>query len=429
MEPKKLLIMGSDLGSLDMALEGKKRGLYVITTDLMDTSPTKEASDEAWMISTRDVDVLEKKCIENGINAITTGAHDGNITCYRELCKRLNLPMYCKSDKSWAAATNKRLFKDIAISVGALVAEDYKVSDCPTDEELEKIKYPVVLKPIDCQGNMGVSYCNNGEELINAIKLVRDVSDSEVFICERQLRGKEYYVNYVLADGEVRFLSFTAEHAQPGEKVNLYSMINSTSGGLKQYLEEMNEYVVKIFKEAECTDGLAWVETILDEDGHYYLIEMGHRFGGDMMYSEYAKICGFDAVAFMMDCVLGVRHTAEDLPVSLDKAYTQMAASYHLFTRTEGKIAFIEGLEEIERNPAFMVDIPRRIGNIVRYHACMGVIRIYGDNCVDLCEKVAYINSRLKIKNENGENMFIYFNDFDAITCEYNNGLRDFNLI
>ena len=148
-----------------------------------------------------------------------------------------------------------------------------------------------------------------------------------------------------------------------------------------------------------------------------------------MMYSEYAKICGFDAVAFMMDCVLGVRHTAEDLPVSLDKAYTQMAASYHLFTRTEGKIASIEGLEEIERNPAFMVDIPRRIGNIVRYHACMGVIRIYGDNCVDLCEKVAYINSRLKIKNENGENMFIYFNDFDAITCEYNNGLRDFNLI
>ena len=33
MEPKKLLIMGSDLGSLDMALEGKKRGLYVITTE------------------------------------------------------------------------------------------------------------------------------------------------------------------------------------------------------------------------------------------------------------------------------------------------------------------------------------------------------------------------------------------------------------
>lgn len=70
---KKVLILGSDFGTYDIAVEAKRMGLYVIATDLMETSPTKDVADEAWHISTTDLDVLEKKIKEEEISGILTG--------------------------------------------------------------------------------------------------------------------------------------------------------------------------------------------------------------------------------------------------------------------------------------------------------------------------------------------------------------------
>ena len=43
---KKLLILGSDFGTISVVREAHKMGLYVIVADLMETSPTKEEADE-----------------------------------------------------------------------------------------------------------------------------------------------------------------------------------------------------------------------------------------------------------------------------------------------------------------------------------------------------------------------------------------------
>ena len=62
MKQEKLLILGSDYGSLELVKRAQKRGIYVIASDTMEESPTKKAADEFWMISTTDTDALEKKC-------------------------------------------------------------------------------------------------------------------------------------------------------------------------------------------------------------------------------------------------------------------------------------------------------------------------------------------------------------------------------
>lgn len=146
---QKLLILGSDYGTIDIARQAKDRGIYVIATDLMETSPTKEVANESWMISTTDLDKLEQLCRERDVDAIITGASDFNIEKSRELCKRLGLPLYCDNDDAWEISTNKRLFKDLCKQTGAPVAEDYFLSGEPTEEELTKIQFPVVVKPVD----------------------------------------------------------------------------------------------------------------------------------------------------------------------------------------------------------------------------------------------------------------------------------------
>lgn len=423
---EKILVLGSDYGTLDLVREGHRMGLYVVVADLMDTSPTKQEADEAWLLSTTDIDTLERKCKEYRIGGVVTGASDFNTSCCRKLCERLGLSVYCESEKAWEIGRNKRLFKELCKEVGAPVAKDYYITEKLVDEELNSVTFPVVVKPVDKSGNRGMSYCNNSEELIQAYKYARSISDNKAIIVEKELHGPEFAAHYVLAEGTARLLYFGSEHNQPGQRNNLYSLVYTTSAHLQQYLEEVNDYVIEVFRRAGCKDGIAWVECIRDDDGHFYLFEMGYRFGATMLYTWYEKVFGFNSIRWMIECAQGIRHTVKDLPDGLNNAMLSTSASYHLFSNQEGTVARTVGIKEIESLPNVIIDIPKRKGHHVNAYSCIGIIRIYGENVNQLCETVAYVNKYLRIENASGDNIIILFDDFESLRNEYELGLRQF---
>lgn len=423
---KKLLILGSDYATIDIVKAAHELGVYVITADLMESSPTKQASDEAWLISTTEIDLLAQKCIEEQVDGVLTGASDFNITQSRKLCKRLNFPLYCESDEAWNVATNKRAFKDLCKKVGAPVAEDYILSDALSEEEIAQVRFPVVVKPVDKSGNNGMSYCHNREELIDAYRYARSVSANATIIVERELRGPEFAVNYVLADGEIQLYFFSSEHNEPGELENLYSLITTTSCHLKQYLSEVNDKVIEVFTQAGCRDGVAWVETILDKDGRFYLLEMGYRFGGEVVNVPYKYVSGFDSMKFMVEYALGVKHTAESLPARQEIPQKKCAATYLLFATHDGVICSLEGLKDVESLENVLIDMPKRKGEKVRYHSTMGCIHIFADDMSGVCQTLQTINSKLCVRDENGKDMFIYFTDYESVVEEYEAGLQEF---
>lgn len=426
MEKRKLLILGSDFCTISIVREAHKQGLYVIVADLMENSPTKKAADEQWLISSKDIDLLEKKCKANNIAIIMFGASEFNIENSKELAKRLNLPIYCADSNAWEISRNKYEFKKICKEVGAPVATDYLLTGELTKKELDKIIYPVVVKPVDKSGNAGMSYCYNEQELLQAYKYAKEISENDKIIVEKMLQGYEYHINYVVAEGEVNLLFFASSHHQIGESANLYSLIYTTPGHLKQYLEEVNESVTNVLKKAGCKNGIAWVDAMRDKDGRFYLLEMGYRFGGIMLYEPYEKITNFSAIKWMLECASGVKHTCQDFPISLNKFYKSCAASYHLFARCDGVIDKIEGLDKIEKMENVFIDIPKREGDTIRYHSAMGLIGIYASDVNELCDTLQCINSILQIRNKEDENMIIYFDSFEQVKKEYNDGIKDF---
>lgn len=426
---KALLVLGSDYGTIDLVREAHRMGMYVIVADLMESSPTKQEADEAWLISTTDFDVLETKCREAGVCGVVTGASDFNTTCSRKLCAKLGLPIYCESDRAWGMARNKRLFKELCLEVGAPVAKDYYITSIDNEKELDSVTYPVVVKPVDKSANRGMSYCNNKEELIKAYQYARSISDNDTIIVEKELHGPEFAAHYIIAEGEARLLYFGSEHHQPGQRNNQYSLVYTTSAYLCQYLKEVNDYLIEVFRKAGCRDGIAWVECIRDDDGHFYLFEMGYRFGATMLYTWYEKVFGFNSVRWMIECAIGIKHKVENLPEGLARPLKTTSASYHLFTLKEGMVERIKGLEVIEKMGNVIIDIPKRSGHHVPPHVCVGVIRIYGEDCNHLCESIAYINKHLRIEDTSGENMVILFDDFESVKSEYALGMNQFDSI
>lgn len=422
---EKVLILGSDFGTISVVKEAHEAGMYVIVADLMETSPSKQEADEAWLISTTDIDFLEKRCREENVTSIMFGASDFNISNCRELCKRLNLPIYCDNDETWNVARDKRAFKIICKKVGAPVATDYDFTDGQLMEVAGKISYPVVVKPSDKSGNRGMNYCQNQDELIAAYQYARSISEKSIIV-ERQLKGDEYNVHYVLAGGEARLLYFSSTHHEPGYASNLYSFKCTTSNHLRQYVDEVNESVKRVFREAGCKEGIVWVDIMRDEDGKFYLLEMGYRFGGVMTYRPYELVSGFNTIKWMLDIARGIRHTKADLPLELSQACEGCAASYHLFTKHAGVAKCVEGVEKLDSMDGVFVDMPKRSGTTVREKATMGLVGIYGKDIEDLCKKVAFVNDVLNIKDEEGKELVITYDDYEALREEYNSGLKQF---
>ena len=101
----KLLVLGTSLGSIEIVETAGEMGYYTIVTDNLnpDRSPAKKVADEYWMNSTNELDLLEKRCREEKVNAIFAGISEFNLDRVKNLTERLGLPCYIE-EAAWKYA-------------------------------------------------------------------------------------------------------------------------------------------------------------------------------------------------------------------------------------------------------------------------------------------------------------------------------------
>ena len=414
---EKMLMLGTGHASIEMIKYAKSQGVYTIVTDYLDPSRSaaKLAADEYWMINTGDLDALEKKCRDEDVTAIACGVSEFNLEMTMELSKRLGLNTYC-TPEAWHYSRNKRDFKELCMKLGVPMATDYKISDDPSPEELAQIEYPVVVKPVDLSSNRGISFCNNDDELRTAIKKVRKASKNPNMIVERQLHGQEVGACYAMADGEIRLVGVISMNSQPGMPTNCYSISTTVSPYVKKYVDEMNDYVVAAIKKVGCKNGYGWVETILDEDGHFYLLEMGYRLSGDMTFISLRSVANYDALGWIVDYARGKKRDASELPKTQSGPYEKAGCVYMLWANHSGNIGKYVGLEKVqELYPDAVIDFLKYPGDHVEQYMPIGEICFAADDCNKMCEILDQINGIISIPDENGDEMAIKYTDFDHL--------------
>lgn len=421
---KKILFLGSTKGTKQMVEYAQKQGVYTIVTDFVsyEESEAKQLADEYWMISTSELDILEKKCNEEGVDGVAVGVTEYNLCQQMALTKRLNLPSYCTAE-TWHFSIDKADFKSVCKSLKVPVPTDYYVSNPPQLEEIEKIQFPVIVKPVDCAGNTGVSYCYTKEDFLPAYNWAKKVSSNPKIVIERMLHGKEWWAGYALADGEISLISLCAMFSQPGEPKNCYSITTNVSNNVEKFVCGINPLIEKVLKKIGCKEGFVWVQVMLDEDGCFYVIEMGYRLTGDLVYLLYKDLCNFDTVKWMVDFALGVKHKKEDLPLPQKCAYQKCSTAYMLWTNKSGTISKIEGLERISKIDGVSFDFQKKVGDVVMEYHSIGNILFTVDDVNKMCETIEEINDLVHVYNELGEEILIKYTDFDYLRKIYYEGL------
>ena len=129
-------------------------------------------------------------------------------------------------------------------------------------------------------------------------------------------------------------------------------------------------------------------------------------------------------MAWLVDYALGERNDPKMLPPSQKKAFRRCGSSYMLWTNKGGTIASIEGVDKIAAIPGVTVDVLAHEGDEIKPYMPLGDILFDTDDCEKTCEFIKLVNDTVSITNTEGENVLIYYDDFDYLMQVYNEGLE-----
>ncbi|MBO5805165.1 MAG: ATP-grasp domain-containing protein [Bacteroidales bacterium] len=352
---KKLLVLGGIKLLCDVVIRAKALGAYVIVADYNENSPAKQIADEGVLINALDVDSIVSYCKEYHVDGVITGFVDILLKPYYEVCKRLGLPCYLTSQMI-EISTNKIAFKETCKQFDVPVPETYIVGSEIPEEEYNKIKFPVFLKPLDSSGSRGAYKCNNKEELHKRFYDAIIFSPSRKVIIEDYLTGREFLMNFIAQDGEFRMISMFDRHVTDnrGSAINYANLSFGPSKATDYYLNLVNDKVINMFKSLNFKDGIYFLQGYYDNNKITFY-EMGCRLGGSYYDLENAVI-KIDPINMLINYAFtGVMiDNIQDIREDIGK-YDKIAVCVnYLLAGKEGTVYRIKGIDKIKQMGSYV---------------------------------------------------------------------------
>lgn len=409
---KKVLLLGSNLGSIEIGEYVKEQGAYLIVSDYYpsEKSPAKKIADESWDISTLDVEALYKKCRDEHIDAVLSSTGEQNLSSAVQLAKRLHLPFYTQ-EESWRYTNDKILFKAMCRKHGLPVAADYTEDNPPGPED-----FPVIVKPADNCLNRGLSICTNLSEYRAACTLAHDNSPSNRIVTEQYIQGTMIQAGYYMADGNMELYAVMQTIVRPEDPSSCYSIHTTYHNYTNFYLQKYDKKVREMLEDIGCKEGTAFVQAIL-KDGVLYFLEVNYRIDGFGLFRTVKDACGIDLVKIISDISLYGKTDAKFKPYKEEE--NPMLYVYNIWSHEKGRVSRIEGLDALKDLENVQVNCVLQEGDRIRGTSNNGVlaaaVTFYTKSMEETRMLMDKINSTFFIYNEEGKDMLTKFCSYELL--------------
>jgi biotin carboxylase len=214
-------------------------------------------------------------------------------------------------------------------------------TDATIDEIKQSMKLPLIVKPADRSGSLGVTKVENLDTLKDAIDNALACSFKKQTMVEEFVGGREISVEFISYQGKHYPLQITdkvttgaphfveLEHHQPSTlSAEMYAKIYTITEKALQALS--------------ITNGASHSEYKINEDGDIYVIEIGGRMGGDFIGSDLVRLStGYDFVKGVIEVALG-----EFVEPKITE--TSHSGVYFLCKETESLLPYFANANNIE---------------------------------------------------------------------------------
>ncbi|WP_421804055.1 ATP-grasp domain-containing protein [Flagellimonas sp.] len=413
---KKLIILGGNPETGVLVDIAESMGIHTIVIDPNPNAPAKKNASETHDIDGFDIDKIVAVAKERSVDGVLVGVADILVKPYRQICEKLGLPCYA-NEKTIEAFCSKDGYKRYC--------DKYDVQDIPgiyltqdTDiKKPENIALPLMVKPVDSGGGVGMKICRDEEDYIATVKNVFKYSKKGVVLVEKYMDSNcdDMAVYYTFKDG-IPYLSATYDRyltRLQGDSSPIALGTVYPSKYTDFFVKEVHPKLSAMFKGLDVKTGVLNVQFFV-EDNVFYSYDPGFRLQGEAPHIHLEHINGFDHRKMLINFALTGVFGENDFSEKNDYMMRGKTACSVWILLKAGKIDSIEGLDKVKshENVNFVVERFKEGDTVkeewigterqVLYRIYTSADSIYGVN-----QTIEDIKNTLKIMDSNGDDMVI----------------------
>lgn len=428
----KLLVLGGGHCQLNAILKAKDQGHSLIISDYYEDAPGKAFCDYKELVSTFDVDGNIDIGKRYSIDGVITLGTDQPVYTASKVQEALDLPFLIDS-KTAKAVTNKKIMKTIFkenfihTAKFTFIKRDFK------DKDIADLKFPVVIKPLDSQGQRGVYKLNSIKEVRNSIDKTLSYSRENEILIEEYYENDEITISGWVEENKVYVLTVTDRVTYNNYPlIGICTAHNFPSKHLFSNYNEIMDITRQLVKSFNIHNGPIYFQMLVGKEG-IKVNEIACRIGGAYEDLFIPYLTGIDILDMLIKSSLGV---TSDLSISNIKKYNILdnnkKLSVQLLFAKPGKIKDIELCgEEIfgdspEINPLFTLTNPipgvkkiqlnikkdDEIGEILNATQRIGFMIVEGSSNEELKKNLDFAFDNFKIVDSLGNNLLINFHNY-----------------
>ncbi len=333
----KALVLAGGFDQIALINELKKRGYYCILADYYADPPAKKYADLHIQASTLDIERIEQIAAEYKVDLVTTACTDQALLTVAKVSENLDLPCYIDYQRS-LNVTNKAYMKKKFEKFNIPSARHRIVSDnCNINEKISDFRWPLVVKPVDCNSSKGVVKVTNEDELHIAVDNAVNYSRTNTAVVEEFVCGDEYTVDFWIDHGTPKLLMASEITKIPNSfTINGCRTLPNLSDVKKAQLNSIARKIALAFE----LDNMPLFMQVIDNGTEIFVLEFSARMGGGTKYRMIELYSGVPIMSIYVDRVCGI------MPSISDKLTTKPMFLYFLYC-TKGIYSHMEIEEAI----------------------------------------------------------------------------------
>ncbi len=301
-----LAIIGASYLQEPLVLKAKEMGLYTLCFAWEEGAVCKDLVDEFYPISIVEKEQILAICQEKHIDGICTIASDVAAPTVAYVANKMGL---VGNDYDAAVRANNKFAMREAFMKADVPCPQYMCVKDVSDQTLYTIHHtlalPIIVKPTDRSGSLGVTKVETYSQLSSAISSALEVSFKHEAMVEEFIEGREISVEFISYQGKHYPLQITDKVTT--EAPHFVELEHHQPSTLSQ---EMYDRIYAITDRAltslGLTNGASHSEYRITQDGRIAVMEIGGRMGGDFIGSDLVRLStGYDFVRGVIEVALG----------------------------------------------------------------------------------------------------------------------------
>jgi biotin carboxylase len=397
----KALVIAGGLPQIELIKQLKGRGIEALLADGSPAAVARPYADKFFNVDIFDIEAVKDIAVNEKVDFLITVCADQVLLVVARVSEMLGLPCYIDYETCQNVSDKirmKRIFKESGIPTTDYVETDHFDMDI-----IGKLKYPMVVKPVDAYSSKGVRKAENLEELKQYYEEARQIGRSGRVIVEEFFSGEEISVEAFVVNGKAKLLNVTnSEKVKDKDRFVIFRgryPVKASDAVMKQ-IEDICQKIADGFR---LVNSPLLVQLLHDGD-KISVLEFCARTGGNIKYLLIKYASGVDVISATLDITLGQE---PDLRPKFERH--NVVVNDFVYCKP-GVFDHFEGLEELEKEAVINEFHPVRLKGTQMRGVASSSDRIAGMNIVaDTLEeynaKRLKINSVMKVIAKNGEDI------------------------